>query len=269
MCLGPSKVFGPIPCNTNTQSMHLNYGFGSRSEAGAKTVYKRAWTALRQELETDFRSLFAPELHEQGVADPYVVGLDECRAAGVGIWGELGGMTSPGLSELIRPAVGERWRGPAPSIVLNEKWVFASPKHTVQRAMAGSFFCHETAHVAEELETGQLVRPEPIEALAAVVVSSPRTWPEHVGAIWQGHGPKWIRIAIHIAYRMRRKSWTIPANLLLRWDKYGYRADGNAFEMALDGEPEERRGESLAAIARSPPPNRFSDFWKTSIDDQG
>jgi len=109
-----------------------------------------------------------------------------------------------------------------------------------RHAMPFSEFCEEMQEAAEAAES-----QPPREADVADV---------------DIHGPKWLRICIHLAYRIDFSS--VHLGLIAADERNGdlTRAACYVYEKYLGAEPQERRHEDLAAIAISPMPPAYAKF---------
>lgn len=179
--------------------------------------------------------------------DPtYLVDAAECRhlfTLGQGV----GGFTSPVLSEQLREVIGRAWMGPGFAAVVDPSR-FASSTELIAAALHE--FCHGVLFSAGI----DLVGPPGRKPAHPPYLISFRP---AEGPPWLYHGWPFLRIACHVAHRVKFRSPIDTWDLVQ--EVYDL-ANVLAYQAALGKEPQRRYREPLAAIAASDPPAEFREF---------
>jgi len=171
---------------------------------------------------------------------------------------QVRGFTAWPISHELRAAIGVRWSGPGFCTVLCRK----GP--TGRRGLLGVAL-HEYAHYVTE-HGGALLAMLEDSVMAPLLRYAPARRPGEVKVAGYtdetfdaDHGPRFYRIAAHVAYRSWRHWGGSLVELVgsLHWTLL---AHPSAYAAALGDEPARRAGEPLAAIAASDPPPDFAEF---------
>ncbi len=207
---------------------------------------------------------------------PYVVFASDCPPAAITMpnaWGATGHTADL----LIHNWLADRgeWRGRAPAIFVNDLGVHehcakesrGNAGQTLQWELqiASAVICHEVAHVAEksvDLSEPTPSRHEFAEAIAAYsfAVAESKARPP-----FDGHGWKWIRLAIHAAHRAHSHGFNFPIHFLWSGEDYATAAP-EQFRFVLAQEPSNLDRESLFEINSFRPPRAFCDLWRECVN---
>src|SRR5262245_36400087 len=103
---------------------------------------------FRDQLERALAELIAPELAAEGMTSVYVVlGSELLLPSSV----KFGGITCEDLGEILRPAIGARWRGAGPTVLVCDQLLMSHFGGDLEmtKLMVGTWAVHELAHVVD------------------------------------------------------------------------------------------------------------------------
>lgn len=228
--------------------------------------------SVRAELQLVGESLLRHELEAAGGA-PLYVALESHFPTTLG--GTLDGYTHPCLDMLLRPAMGNTWRGRGPAIVVND------------RALAGNFpedfrlffaqiAVHEMSHTAERSPIVGDNEPSPIaQKFLELQLGEKYRRPETRSSQNEiGHPPffhhdhAYIRIVLHAVHRVNQ----LNSGFQLRpWNVYRSHCFGlsnlQVYAEALGDEPARLARVPLSFLADVfEPPRPFTDLYSADVD---
>jgi hypothetical protein len=188
------------------------------------------------------------------------------------------------LDLIAKPAIGERWQGRGPAILLNDQslWRLAcqrAEKCLTPAASARLFFAHQICPAVALHEFGHVcddgfTRPEVMtpERYAAKLLPEFRSFlaSAEVTPLERPdlhHGATWIRCTLHLIHRavLARPFSSLGLELhFVTLVTEGYRLSPTwKYEAALGDEPERLAGLSFAEIVKMPPPEQFTALFSS------
>ena len=226
---------------------------------------------LCRRLEPALVALAPRDLTEIYVVPQSALPGDEQRKV-AGTWCE--GYTSPWLTAILRPYI-PHWRGPAPLIVLNDvasrKLAIAYGRTTFSDTSPEIFLyriidsaIHETAHclARERLFCNDPPPPGIEECIAAKLIADDLAPPSGAGAAcpFSGHGPEFIRAAVHLTERARRLGFDTLGYGVACGEDYAV-STLPAYRDALRPELDALPSVSIPLLLTLPEPEPFTRLW--------
>jgi hypothetical protein len=219
---------------------------------------------LRDRLAADLAACIAPELQAMGAVDIAIITESDLSRVCTGLHGFYG----YNLRDLYADELGHRKHAETgPGIVICDVTTAkdcARPATAVEKMIGTAI--HETVHAIlspvpfgrfdNGLSRREFKRIAEHEPPAAHVLD--RREPEFpIG----GHDADFVRLAIHLAARMRARGWEVADDRLWHPSTCGL-SYGRAYRRALQTELESAAELPLTAILRLPPPAEFVDLFE-------
>lgn len=178
--------------------------------------------------------------------------------------GDFYGVTGRGMTAVARTILGTRWRGPGPVIVINDVALREDFKPQYFDLGWLPTWLHELAHLVVE---PNLCRPMPAAkrlntAALVEMISRPVSEAESLPNLLH-HGPDFIRVGLHLAYRASR---LLGHRLNVRRITGSPRAP--RYEHALGEELERYAHRPLSFIQKIPASERFQSLWLDDVTAQ-
>jgi hypothetical protein len=131
--------------------------------------------------------------------------------------------------------------------------------------LTAAVLCHEIAHVAEskpDLSEPTAERREFAHAVAAysLVISNGSDWPPFLG-----HGPHFVRNAIHLAYRAAVIGIDFPIHFLFSEEQYSVPSAAE-FQFVLDTEPQCLADVPIFDVRKYRPRLNYMQLWKQTVE---
>lgn len=232
---------------------------GNEMTRGPMPVLHRA----RFEMERQLAWIIRPELTAAGAESLYIAFASE---VGVDFYSETGGMTSPGVFQLVQPSLGYRDRGAGPAMILNDSPL--DPHSWNSATLLTSMAVHETGHIL--FHRPMLGEAEHSAALREFASRPPAECPEYRGLpLWAAHDWEWIRATLHLWHRVKsvlrsRVCWSPYLPWTIHAKAYGY-CSAETYRRSLAGELRGREGIPIGEILKTNPPERFTQRWLKDV----
>lgn len=175
------------------------------------------------------------------------------------------GFTAPNLDIYIRDEIGPAWRGRGPCMVVNDEQGDPDCLETdIFRIIL-----HELAHiisrpVARCVATVADPMRLKFEALCLGDAVSREPSPEIVTTPFQGHGPRFIRAALHLRHRAELAGVPVPLYGYCAGNRYGL-SHPNRYRESLNDEPDRLAGGSIREILDFPYTEAFWRLWTADV----
>lgn len=228
------------------------------------------WPRLIRELEADLGDILYAEMKAAGCERLYIVRASEVSSP---VHARLLGVASQRACYAFRGMIGDRWRGPGPCVLLNDAAIDSGGRdwHEAVIPIAASVICHEAAHAVEMgLPSELTAQTTPWDAaFLAALAKCPNGRSDIVdssngGPPWQLHGIAFIRLALHIAERLRAEGWPIFTGRVFSGELYGLSSEVNYF-LAFSPELKSLSGLTLSDIAAHPLPEAAQRLWEADV----
>jgi hypothetical protein len=164
-----------------------------------------------------------------------------------------------------------QWRGRHPAIYVNDVGIRQFAKEQASEELAAEVFArqltiastsHEVGHIIEAGIDRTEVTPKLTDYAGAVAAFSIAISDDDSGfPPFFGHGPQFIRLAIHCWHRATKAGFESPIDWLFPHEAYGFPAYPSDFASALGEEPSNLEREPLADIPLYRPRKYFIDLW--------
>ena len=179
---------------------------------------------MRSALERDLRDVLGYELAVTGAAGCYITFNGEADPDDDGSRLSFYGLTYPEVSAAHRQAIGNRWQGDGPGVLVNAGALvaeFGSIADAIPKICGTTI--HEFGH--RLVDGGALFASKGDEQrdadygmfVGAIVAREPpaetKPWKPCVA-----HSVAWVRGVFHLAHRLRKRGWKIPASVLLGYE---------------------------------------------------
>ncbi|TWU13352.1 hypothetical protein CA54_21870 [Symmachiella macrocystis] len=180
------------------------------------------------------------------------------------------GYTSPCLDLYLRDVIADKWWGRGACIVVNDEALQeAFEPEDIEMALL-HVVIHELVHV---IDRPAPFRPRPSVAptviakeavrVAEIVASDPQD--DIRPALWVGHGRRFIRIALHLQYRVEQTGMRLSPGMLCAGPTYGL-SHAERYLTALGDEPADMIEMTFRDICLTDPPETFSRLWWRDSD---
>jgi len=179
------------------------------------------------------------------------------------------GFTSPNLDLCLRPAIGARWRGRGPCMVVRGvETVGAMDAHDAEQAFL-SVAIHELAHIvarypllSDQSESDHAAIAAQADRLAQQV-AAPRPIETRLIPFF-GHGARFIRTALHLCFRAALVGTPMSPTAVFNGEGYCL-SHVNRYRTALGDEPNRMVADSFREILEQPYPPEFWQIWTTDV----
>jgi hypothetical protein len=186
------------------------------------------------------------------------------------------GCTSRTLDVLLKDWLEERgeWVGRRPAIYIADATIAQIAREQATEPTGVSQLhneilvaavCHELAHVAES-------EPDYCQPFAELQTFATKLAAYSLSIAEQspyppffGHGPHFIRAAVHLAYRAEKLGWRFCGDFLFDGNVYGL-TDASRFAYALDREPACLAEVSIFEIRKFRAPMLFVRLWQECVN---
>ncbi|HAN97031.1 MAG TPA: hypothetical protein DCQ98_06165 [Planctomycetaceae bacterium] len=159
------------------------------------------------------------------------------------------------------------WRGRGPCAVINDLGIAEDFEVDDHAYVITALVLHELAHMLDRpalFDQQGCDDPNRLKFDAMVLAeTSQRAALGGVPAYW-GHGPSFLRIAIHLAYRACRAGFAVRPAGVVATSRLGL-SPMAGYEETLGDEPRRLRHSSLRQLAVTPPPHAFTRQWRTDL----
>jgi hypothetical protein len=198
---------------------------------------------------------------------PYVV-FESANPPRECLLAESLGVTGPLLDVTLMPWLQSRgeWNGRAPAIFVADDrvaTVAAEAKASAEQIVA-AVVIHEAAHIVDRGIDLSPPTPERCELAAEVAAYSTRTADDPARPPMDGHGWRFVRLAVHLHHRAEATGWHLPINYLFSGRSYEI-ADPSLFQYALQQEPKNLADVPILEINTFRPPAQFVALWQTCM----
>lgn len=188
----------------------------------------------------------------------------------------IGGCASAALATSYRDAIGPRWKGRGPAVVVAEaawKWAGAHqrPRHRIEHIRRAflEIAIHEAAHVVDRgWYEDAAPTPETIRATREAVEETLADAPNHAPGNrppFHGHEWQWLRIVLHLIHRANAFGYECFAAGAVDSDFYGL-SYINDYARALGDEPDRFAYLPFATINHTLPPPAFCELWNADVE---
>lgn len=210
------------------------------------------WHEFRSSLETKLATVIAPELARAGATSVYVVLASE---AGIEFDRSVLGATNPRASLWLKSAIGNRWKGAGPAMVLNthgNAWL-DSQKLGKRDAVTAASALHELVHNVMRICLFEADDQPDLDTLTFDRLMfagdvRPAIGLSEFQSPDQPHGWRFCRLVCHAAERLRQLGQAVSGQALLSWPYYTGKTVWQ-WQAALAEEIEEYADLPLSAIA--------------------
>ncbi len=172
------------------------------------------------------------------------------------------GWTLPYLDVLLRPVLADRglWRGRGFACIIRDD-------RLINESAALATALHELSHGVGWQAPAATAPADEVDRLLCVPLNEftddwlPSTKRKDKPAPWHAHADRFIRAAIHVAYRASQLGHhTLPADLQVAGRFYGL-SHARRYALALGDEPRELAELPIRSILDSPAPAAFDRLW--------
>jgi hypothetical protein len=215
---------------------------------------ERNLTNTLRQLEDEFANLVAAELMEHRLHACYLI---DSVSAGTSVSATCGGCAGSDFCWIYQWPLSSRWAGPGPAIFVN---VDGENEASPDIQSLASVVAHEVAHlVSEGTLIPSLSPPQRLEVIQQVHFEhiAAEVTPEG-SAYRESHDSRFVRLAVHAAWRMHRNGgWQINPHLLLS----GIAVDPWLCVDALADECEALCEMPLSKLAKTSVPNALAALF--------
>lgn len=231
--------------------------------------------SYRDWLEKSAETLISTELANQGLKAIYVVYDFE---SGISETVHFGGLTQETLAEILRPAIGPRWRGSGPAMLIcARKLLLLLGDVDAAKSMIATYFVHELSHIVDgprlcwpgQVEPSEVAMARWVKFVSSVPTTDLTTAQD--GYVWadqkDAHGPSFVRILCHLATRAATHGIPIVLSHLHNWTDYANLTYTSCFS-SLREEIAGHEGRSIASIKAIAMPDTFVELFQGTTNDR-
>ncbi len=212
-------------------------------------------------LQAALAELIRPELDQHDRGGPHIVLGSE---TGLSCDGTFYGLTSPKMGLWLRDEIPNWQNGPA--MLLDDSLIFTDCGGDVESAelVCNAVAAHELSHclLVPGLCRDAGLADERERALFPLAVSESAA---DYGVDFERlhHGPEFIRLAMHVRWRMIQHDWLVPFCDIADWPRYGSHP-GERYRMALKDEFRRLQDLPLSEITSIPARDEFAKLFDES-----
>lgn len=229
-------------------------------------MIKRAFTDLqhcRDCIANDIGEVIRPELQRYELGGPYIL---LASSSGIEVPDHLFGITHPETAVTYQDRISD-FRGNGPAWVINDGAIhrfWGSVELSVEPFVA--VCAHELSHCLEVPGLCHDVQPKWWrEPVLNAEIAEPRAADSDIRQK-RFHQPTFIRLALHVRYRMQRRGWRIWLEDLLNWERDTTETPGAHLD-ALRPELETLAHVPLSEITSTPAPEAFSALFESETSE--
>lgn len=215
------------------------------------------------ELQTALAELIRPELEQHKRGGPFIVLGSE---TGLQCCGEFHGLTSRKMAFWLRDEIPNWQNGPA--WLVNDQQILSDCGGRFESAalVLNAVSCHELSHclLVPKLCGDYEPADERGKELFPLIVCDTKPAAQYeIDNDQSLHGPEFIRMALHVRFRMIQRGGLVPFSDLMDWPRYcGH--PGEWCRMSLADEFKRLECLPLSAISHIPPPDDFLKLFEDS-----
>ena len=215
------------------------------------------------ELSDALAELIRPELDQHKRGGPFIILGSE---TGLQCCCDFYGLTSTKMAIWLQAEI-PHWRN-GPAMVVNDALILADCNGCQESAalVLNAVACHELAHCLAfpKLCSDQ----EPTDAremdFVPAIISDTKPAAQYaVDSERKSHGPGFIRIMLHVRWRMIQSGWLVPFSDLLDWERFA-KHPGELVRMSLKDEFKRLQDLPLSAVQHVPAPSEFVKLFEGS-----
>lgn len=170
--------------------------------------------------------------------------------------------TTPSLDLYLRPYL-PGWQGRGPCMVINDLALAEDFALEDVEYLVCAHALHELAHILDRAELfapRAEASPEQLQFELLVLSDTNRRPPRPDLPLYHGHGPAFLRIVVHLAYRASQAGFPVSAAGIFHGPRHGLSLAAE-YEDAICNEPRRLTDLPMRQLLATEPPQPFLELW--------